>query len=74
MALKLIEILAEYGGTLAVILGVPYVSLCTAIVVLWRNQNKDKERLMKLIENKVEQDAKLEAAFLSLKEVIKSRN
>jgi len=73
MSIKVLELLAEHGGLVALILGVPYVSLAVAVVVLWKHSAKDKERLMVLIESKVEQDAKLEAAFISLKEVIKAK-
>jgi hypothetical protein len=66
MSLKFLELLAEHGGILAVVLGVPYVTLLVAVGVLWKNTLKDKERLMLIIENKVAQDAKLQAAFSSL--------
>lgn len=72
MVIKLLELLAEHGGLFAVLLGIPYISLAAAVVILWKNSNKDKERLLEIIESKVEQDAQLEAAFVSLKELIQS--
>ena len=73
MAVKVIELLAAHGGIIAIFLGAPYITLLVIINVLWKNSVKDKDRIMKMIESKVEQDAKLGAALVTLKEVIKAQ-
>ena len=73
MVVKLVELLAEYGGVIGLLIGVPFILLCMAIVVLWRQNSKNQERLIKIIEQKVEADVKLESALNGLAEVIKAK-
>jgi uncharacterized membrane protein YczE len=73
MLVKVLELLAEHGGLVSLIIGIPFVAMASAIVVLWKQNTKNQERLMRLIEQKVEADTKLELAFLSLKEVIQAQ-
>lgn len=74
MAVKLLELLAEHGGMVGLMLGVPFITLTVAIVVLWRQNTKNQERLIKIIEQKVEADTKLESALNGLSEVIKAQS
>lgn len=74
MSIRLLELLAAHGGIVAVVLGVPYLLLVAAVIALWKSNNKDKERILELVESKVEQDARLEAAFKHLKEIIQQRS
>lgn len=73
MAIKAVELLAEHGGMVGLILGLPFAALCTAIVVLWKQNTKNQERLVQLIEQKVEADTRLGAALDGLKEVIQAQ-
>lgn len=74
MAVKLLELLAEHGGMVGLMLGVPFIALSAAIVVLWKQNTKNQERLIKIIEQKVEADTKLELALNSLTDVVKAKS
>ena len=74
MAIKLLELLAEHGGMLSLIVGTPFVAMAVAINTLWKHNLTNQERVMKLIEQKVEADTKLESALVNLKEIIISRD
>lgn len=73
MALKVMELLAEHGGAIGLILGVPFVALCAAIVVLWKQNTKNQERLVQLIEQSVRADTSLSSALNGLKDVVQAQ-
>jgi hypothetical protein len=73
MAVKVIELMAEHGGMVGLVIGLPFIALCSAIVVLWRQNTKNQERLVHLIEQKVEADTRLVSALDGLKEVIQAQ-
>ena len=71
--LELLQLIAEHLGAVGLIVGIPFVAMGAAIIVLWRQNNKNIERLMKIIEQNVEANTKLEGALDGLKEVIRAR-
>jgi len=73
MTIKVFEILAEYGGIIGLIIGVPFVVLCVAVIVLWKQNTKNQDRLVSIIEQKVEADTRLSSALVGLKEVIQAQ-
>ena len=73
MALKIVELLAEHGGVVGLILGLPFISLCLAIIVLWKQNTKNQERMIKLIEQSVRVDTSLSMALNGLKEVVQAQ-
>jgi hypothetical protein len=70
MSVEVVKLLAEHAGILGVLIGVPFLAMSSVIVVLWRRINKNEERMLKLIEQKVAADIKLENTLSGLKEVI----
>jgi len=73
MAMDVIKLLIEHTGAIGLVIGVPFVSLGAAVVVLYRQNQKNQERLIEIIEQKVHADTNLSAALMSLKEVIQAK-
>lgn len=73
MSIKIVELLAEHGGAIGLFIGLPFVALCTAVVVLWRQNTKNQDRLVQIIEQKVEADIRLHNALNGLKDVIQAQ-
>jgi uncharacterized membrane protein YczE len=70
MGAEFIKALTEEGGIIGLLMGVPLVSLATAVIVLYKQTLSTQEKLIKLIEQKVQTDTQMTAALNSLKDML----
>lgn len=73
MGMDILKLVIQHSGIVGLIIGVPFVSLAAAVVVLYKQNQKNQERLIEIIEQKVHADTNLSAALMSLKEVIQAK-
>ena len=70
MGAEFIKALANGGGVTGLLMGVSLVSLATAVIVLYKQTLSTQEKLIKLIEQKVQTDTQMTAALNSLKDML----